>query len=509
MPLTTAQKNQVRVASREASSRADLTAAFVTAKIPRSVFTGDGPLVEILDMVDKPWSAPPLGEAETRVGRGLDWLVEKGTGVITGGVKSAAERLMAGGDFLREKVPLVKRAEDRTGAYLDVDREGLEREGAAEQAGALAQQAGEFFIPGRVIPKVAAKAPVIARAVQRGAEGLGAGVITLSQGGTVPEALASAGLQALIPGTGRLGRRLRDPLRRSAEKSVVQSLRPGPNVAKVEAAKIAPKMLERGVGGTRGGMLRRAERMVERVGADIGAAVEAARVAGKEVSTAQLVAAMRRSRKASQGGVDLPDILPGTEQIVKTLKRLERFLVKFGDTIPIEKAQAIKQGWGQIVSKSGLYGPKADAAPTDLATAWAYREGARAMREAVGEVDATLATLNKEFGFWKGLENVLGATVLRTQGQGPGLTQAITGSSGGLVVGAATQDVTLGFLGLAVTSGVTRLLQSPIFKNKVAGPMKNKLADALSSGDRGRVLKAIATITAAFPSILGRSGREQ
>jgi len=510
MPLTATQKDQVRVAASGANNRADLTASFVAAKIPRSVFTGGGPLVEILDMVDVPESAPPFGQAQTLVGRGLDRVVDVGANAVIGAAKSAGGQVLRGGAWLRENVPGVQALEDATGGpWATVDPASLELEGTAQKVGATAEQVGEFFIPGVVGPKIAKRVPAVVRAGQRAYEGLSAGGITLAQGGTIPEAAASAGLAAVVPEVGRLASRVARPVRESAERSMAQSLAANTNAAKAEAAELAPQMLERGVGGTQGGLFRRSEQMVERIGSQIGAAVETARAAGTTVATAPLVAAMRQSRLASQGGVGLPDVLPGTEQIVRTLERLEEFLVKFGDTISIEKAQAIKQGWAQIVSKSGLYGAKADAAPTDLATAWAYREGAAAMRRAVGGASPTLDKLNKEFGFWKGLEDVLGATILRTQAQGPGLTQAITGSGGGVIVGAATQDVGLGLLGYAVTASVTRLLRSPIFRNKVSGPMKNALADALASGDRGRVLQSIATITSAFPSILGRAGREQ
>ena len=85
-----------------------------------------------------------------------------------------------------------------------------------------------------------------------------------------------------------------------------------------------------------------------------------------------------------------------------------------GAALPIDKAQALKQTWANIVSKAGLYGPSAGASPTDKASAWAYREGADSMRGLIASESPTLEKLNKEFTFWFGSQQTQRAMALNS-----------------------------------------------------------------------------------------------
>jgi hypothetical protein len=249
-------------------------------------------------------------------------------------------------------------------------------------------------------------------------------------------------------------------------------------------------------------MLREAQREVGQIGPQIGAEVLEQTQRGTTVKTAQFLEDMKAARLQSQSGVgDLVGAIPGTGPILAKLDELEKFAAGQGERLSIEHAQAIKQGWDDIVSKSGLYGRHADAAPTDRAAAWVYREGANSMRKLIAEQSPTLAKLNAEFSFWKGLDDVLSATALRTQGQGAAMTRTLTGGFGGAIVGSSTGSVVEGFLTMAAVNTVARMLQSSRFRSQVAGPLKMKLADALSAGDQGLVLKAITNIAASVPSI--------
>jgi len=423
--------------------------------------------------------------------------------VAIGAGKAAGRSVLGAGQWARENVPGMQAIHDATGGdWATVDMATLEPTNRAQELGGVAERVGEFFIPlGGAVGGVARRAPGLMRHIprlQRGVESAGAGGLTLAHGGSVPEAITAAGLQAVIPSAPRAT----GVLREGAERSVARSLRPTTTEAKTEAARLAPQMLERGVGGTQAGMLREAQREVGRIGPQIGAEVTSRAQRGVTVKTSEFLKDMRAARLRSQGASEgISGAIPGTGPILKRLDELEAFALKQGDEIPIDHAQAIKRTWDDIVSKSGLYGRHADAAPTDRAAAWVYREGASAMRRLISLESPTLARLNTEFGFWKGLEDVLSATALRTQGQGAAMTQTLTGGFGGAIVGGATGSTIQGFMGMAAMSALTRMVQSPLFRSRVAGPLKMKLADALSAGDQGLVLQAITNIAASVPSI--------
>jgi hypothetical protein len=423
--------------------------------------------------------------------------------VAIGAGKAGARSILGAGQWARENVPGVQALHDVAGGdWATVDMATLEPTNRAQELGGVGERVGEFFIPvGGVVGGVARRAPGLMRHIprlQRGVESAGAGGLTLAHGGSVPEALTAAALQGVIPSAPRAA----GVAREGAERSMARSLRPTTTEAKTRAAELAPEMLERGVGGTQAGMLREAQREVGRIGPQIGAEVTSRAQRGVTVKTSEFLKDMRAARLRSQGASEgISGAIPGTGPILKRLDELEAFALKQGDEIPIDHAQAIKRTWDDIVSKSGLYGRHADAAPTDRAAAWVYREGASAMRRLISLESPTLAKLNTEFGFWKGLEDVLSATALRTQGQGAAMTQTLTGGFGGAIVGVSTGSTLQGFMGMAAMSALTRTLQSSHFRSRVAGPLKAKLADALSAGDQGLVLKALANIAASVPSI--------
>ena len=426
---------------------------------------------------------------------------------VTGAGKAAARSVLGAGAFLRENVPGGQAIHDAAGGdWATVDLANLEPTNRAQQAGVVAEQVGEFFIPvGGVVGGLARKVPALrtaAPAIQRIADSATDAGVTLAQGGSVPAAIASAALQGVIPSAHRGEGVVRD----SAERSMAQSLGATTNEAKARAAELAPEMLERGVGGTQRGMFRRSQGEVGRLGQLIGAEVSEQAQRGATVKTARFLEDMKAARlEGTQGGeAGIDGAIYGTETILAKLEGLEAFAASQGDRIPIEHAQAIKKRWDDIVSQSGLYGRHADANPTDRAAAWVIREGANSMRKLISEKSPTLAKLNAEFSFWKGLEDVSAATALRTQAQGPSMTQTLTGGFGA-IVGASSGNVIEGFLGGAGIAALSSLLRSSYFRSRAAGPLKVRLADALSSGDQGRVLQAIARFSAAAPSLLSNT----
>ena len=516
LPLTETQRDAVWKATyRQESADPDrMRQVLADAGVPRAKYAAGTPLATVFGL-DRP--TPGV------VGRGLDWAVKQGSDPIMGGVKGAAENAMLLGGLVH-KIPGVSRAVDALygqpglsdAAFSETSpiREDLAPTNTAQRVGYGAEKLAEFFIPiaGPVTKvlgasRLAAKAPAIVKNlpnIRRGLEGVSAGGLTLAQGGTPTEAAISAGLSAALPGTAGMRKFTSEAAKDSAESSVVRALGATKEVAKQEAADIAEEFIRRGVGGTRRTMLSQADTQVANIGREIGAVVDAAAQSGSTVPVDEFLMALRQSRIQSQGNVRMARVVPGTESIVNTLDKLEKFAAGFGNSIPIEKAQAIKQVWADIVSKAGLYGPSAGAAPTDKAVAFAYKEGADAMRVLIASESPTLAKLNKEFAFWKGLQDILVATKLRTQAQGGGLTATIASSGAGTAVGATTGSIPMALGGAAVAAAVTRIVQSPIFRTRVTAPLKMALADAISSGDQGKVLRAIANITSAFPSVYER-----
>lgn len=424
--------------------------------------------------------------------------------VVTGVGKGLANTAIGLGELAYKYVPGVSAGSDALqkamfGNVVPNTFEGARRAVApttpAQSAGFYGEQIGEFFAPTGLAGKVG-KAAEVAKSALLGT----------AQSGSPAQGAISAGLTAILPG-GSAAKNAATKLEASAEKGVARALGPTKEWAKTEATKLAPQMLQRGIGGSRAQLLQRAEAETAKVGKAIGAAVQAAAQQGQAVSGLKFAAAIQDARDSLMV-VDktgkIPQAIPGTEGVIKRLDKLDGFVRSLGPDIPIDKAQKLKITWDRIVSKAGLYNQKAGASATDAAAAWATREGASAMRQLIATGNAGLDSLNKEYAFWRGLRDVLRETAKRTQAQSGGLTAGIFGAVGA-GAGYASGDSFIDRLEKGAIGGVAgrqalRLLQSPAWQTQVSAPFKMRLAKALTSGTAKEVADAVRTIAQALPA---------
>jgi len=421
-------------------------------------------------------------------------------GDALGGLRSSAARTVyGGGDYLRRGWNAVMPDSLDTERIIDTPEVQAQMRAPDSRTGQMASFAGDvgqFFLP---TPWKGSKLAEVGKSV----------ALTLAQTRDPFSAGVSGGLTAVIPAAGTLAKAA-PKMRAGAEKSMAQALGATKEWAKDTAAKVAPGMLERGVKGSRAAMLEQAKGQTRAVGAQISEAIAEAAKAGQTIDGFGIREALRKAAGTlyvtDSKGVGLP--IAGAERTVKALRRLDDFVKRLGPDIPVEKAAKVKTQWDHIVSKAGLFGPKATASATDNADAWAIREGAGAFRQLLEEVP-NLDKLNKEYAFWKGLRSVLNETEKRVQSQGGGLVSGVTGGMGavsGFASGDSMSDrVQNAIIGGVVGRQLVRVLQSPEFRTRVAGPLKDKLAEALASGKTSEILGALGKITASVPGQLSTS----
>jgi hypothetical protein len=420
------------------------------------------------------------------------------------GVAKGVGRTVAGLGQLVHELPGVSKAVDAlygqpglSQQSFSAAREVTEPTNTAQRVGMGVEQIGEFFTPVGAAGKVRTAAEIGKAAL-----------LTRAQTGSNAGAAVSAGLTAAIPAVGPLASKASGMLSDSARRTMEQALGATKEWAKVEAAKLAPDMLRRGVKGSRPAMEAQAKATAARVGQELDAAYSAAAANGETVPGLVIRGHIEIARDAlkikTASGKLLP--IPGNERAIQKLDELAEFVKEVGDDIPVDKAATIKRAWDAVVSSAGLYGPKATASATEKADAWAIRESAGAFRELLNG-DPTIAALNKELSFWVGLKKVLAETRKRERSQAAtGLVAA--GSSGaGAIIGAMSGDSPSDMAMKAVLGGIagrqwTKLVQSAWFKTSAAAPAKEALANALASQQPGRVLQALARATQALPGQL-------
>jgi len=417
--------------------------------------------------------------------------------VAVGAAKGVGNTVFGLGKMVRDYTPIGRISDAIAPGAFNQPPPEIVPNNNAQRVGFTAEQVGEFFVP-------TTAATTLGKALLEVGK---SGVLTRAQTGNDAAAALSMGLTAAVPGVGGLTK-WADNLKGSAEKTMAQALGATKEIHKSTAAKIAPEMLRRGVGGSRPQMLAQAEAGLAKVGPQIAAAEQAAVKAGKMIPANTV----RGELQFAKEGFMVPTAegvmvaVPGSEAVIKRLDRMDQFVSSLGESIPFDKANQIKRAWDRIVSKSGLYGPKATASATDNAAAWATREGASAFRKLLNEASPDLAALNKEYAFWKGLKDVVGATVERTQAQSGGLVSGIggvTGAAAGLASGDSLGDSLTKALAYGVAGRqVIQLLQSPTWRTKVSAQLKFKLSEALASGKAEQIQKTARHIIESLPSQL-------
>lgn len=413
-----------------------------------------------------------------------------------GAAKGAANTVFGLGKVVRDYTPIGRVSDAISPGAFDKRPKELEPDGAMQKAGYAAEQLGEFFIPTGAAGKAGKVAEVGKSAL-----------LTKAQTGSSADAGISAAVTAAAPAVVATTARLAAPLAEGAQKAMTQALGATKEWAKVEAAKLAPEMLKRGVRGSRPAMLEHAKAVSERVGAELNAAYKAATDAGESVSGdvvrghIQLVRDAMKVKDAAGKRI----VIPGTEAAVQQMDRLDEFVGQLGKDIPVDKAAVLKRTWDRIVSKAGLFGQKATSSATDNAQAYGIREASGAFRELLN-TNPTIEALNKELAFWTGLKKVLIETEKRTQAQSGGLVAAGMGGSGaivGAVSGDSPSDKAMkALLGGLAGRQLIKVVTSPAWRTTITGPSKQMLADALASGSTNRVMSALMKVSASVPAQL-------
>jgi hypothetical protein len=416
--------------------------------------------------------------------------------MAVGALKGAGNTVFGLGKMVHDYTPLGRVSDAISPGAFDQKPPEIVPTNRAQEIGHTAEQVGEFFLPGTA----AAKATRVGRVVTDAG-------LALAQSGSPVQAGVTGAIAAVLPGGGAV-KSASGALKESAQKTMADALSATKEWAKDESAKLAPEMLKRGIGGSIASMRTLARSTAEKAGKNLADAYTAAAAAGETVPGAvvrgNIKLASDSLHATTPAGGQIP--VPGYEGAIAHLDRLQEFVGKLGDDIPVDKAAFVKQAWDDIVSASGLYGQKATASASEKAVAWSVREAANSFRSLLN-TNPTIEALNKEASFWIGLRNVVDATKLRKVGQSGGLVRA-GAATVGAGVGAATGDsysdsAMKGVLGGLAGGQFVKLVQSPAFRSQVSAPLKNYLADALASGSAGRVTSATQRILAALPAQVG------
>jgi hypothetical protein len=438
--------------------------------------------------------------------------------VAVGAGKSLLRSGIRGGELLR-KIPGVDAVSPK---FIPLKPSQVESANTGQTIGGLVEQGAELLAPTRAVEAAGVKAselaapyltrvlsPKLAALIPKAAvSAAGNAALVKAQGGSNTAAGVTAGVSAAVPTIGMVASKIADTLKSSAEVNVGKFFNPTTKPFKAIVEKRTPEILDRGsevlgaLGRTRAGAVDVFDAARQQAGEAID---EALSVYGSDTvqdAPQRLMAALDTAKaryvktrivSAAEAAALPPSAtvvgsMPGGQvQIaialnpakVKQIDGLKQIVQAHGNDMSVDDLVGLRRAWDEIAYATPSFG---QIGPTESAK-WAKKMGGDAIRSIVQSDRPDLAALNREFAFWKDLDTVMTATVLRKTGQVGGLLAPMA-EGAGQVAGAAIK----GSLGQAWAVGkvaklAQQVLASPRYQSLSAN-VKTGIADAIISGQR-------------------------
>lgn len=396
-----------------------------------------------------------------------------------------------------------------------------------QRVGKIAEQIGEVVLPGKAITTAAKGLPLVGRMAVEGVANAG---MSAAQGGNP---LVGGVVGAALPGVGALAERAVPALKEAATKQVVEALGPTKERFKAMAERLSPEILKRGLRGSREELQAQAADAAEAAGEQIDRAIH--EHGGRLLPTTGIVDALESAKNAFRTSVRQPlkDVNPkaagrvmsvGDDGIavvahefepraIRQLDTLQDTLREMGPEIRAEQLIGIRRAWDKVVDQAGGFAHRAGGAIgvplADQSEAFAKKAATTAIREQLNASVPELTALNKEFSFWKGLDDVVTQTLRRTQPHGPGLARTAAEVAGNVVGGAAGMTHgPAGAVGGAFALGKLGKMAQAAFNSPkwkmLSANFKDDLAEAIVSNDVSRIATLLGRVSAVQGSKVAR-----
>lgn len=447
------------------------------------------------------------------LGAGVDLLRGIGSGAISTGV---------GAYELARKIPGVGDALPPPSEYW---------KGAAEapnsipgKLGKFGEQAAEMGLSGSAVAAGASKLSAAARvAMQALTSG---GVAGIQSGGDPVAATLAAGTEGVFSGAGAaltgsgVLKSISDFFKESALKKYHHAILRGggSNEDKAIAAKSVPELIKRGETAlSLGGMAEKAGEHVRSGGQAIQNAFDAlpadSRIDVGAVANAIETASDKMFRNTLKTTGEMPFLGPEAVRGERHVKDVLDFLRQNAEVdattgeryITAENARKLRQYYDKTAALGGAYSNKTFS---DASTTAAHELAGNSMREELAKKFPDIAVLNKEYSFWKGIQQVTENTLQRKTGHGEGLGAVVAGVGGAVMGGAAGGSHGAVLLGSWARKNAEKIFKSTAWET-VSSVQKDKLANALAKGNRGEAERIINNIGAFVTSATARNRKTE
>lgn len=293
--------------------------------------------------------------------------------------------------------------------------------------------------------------------------------------GQVTGILASALAPKIAAGVKPLVQRAAAPLRRGANQAMETALSATTKGNKIRTQNITPELVNRRfVADSAKDAAAQAKAQVQAVGQQIDDAFQA--LPDDATVPLQPIAEQLANRVVEKVTVPGPNgtRIPANPQAEQAIKHAEDLVQRIGDagtTLPdgslaisVKSLRKFKQQFDEIGKQAGRFEGKT---LNDQSAAASQAIAADAARDALNVGFPEIASLNREFSFWKDVQRVANDAALRKTGQTHGVTKGIFQTAGGIL--GAKVGGPVGMVGGAYAGGkVAEGIYSPYFLTRRA-----------------------------------------
>lgn len=307
------------------------------------------------------------------------------------------------------------------------------------------------------------------------------------------QGVIQGGVQAVTEGLPMLA----GPLKSAAVKQYTKALRPLGAENKTIAQEAVPEMIQRGIHGS-------TEQMEEQAGKQI---------AGLRPQVNQAYAAVPQGATAAQSpvtntlksleGMKGKYVVDGqvvNPQAVNAINGVQDIIEKHANGISPQSLRKIKQIFDEAVSEAGGY------TNADLTTNYslkAQRESANQIRSMLHKAGPDAAAADKEISFWLDVNQLARAKNLTSTGQEGGLLKTFrpmaAASAGALGLTHSTEGGLAAATSTYVATRLAEAMRTPAWRTASA-VAKDRLANALTSGDTRLAIASLARLGATIPA---------
>lgn len=446
------------------------------------------------------------GKVGKGIGEGLSNVGQAGIGTVKSigstidqasqlgqrGIQTIANPILKAGRVPEQKI--VKAPEVLTKPTTDMQTAGfiggqigqafaIPNQAITQGATKVAQTAGTAMKLGKAAKYVQ---PVLTTGTKAIAEG-GVGALgSKLAGGTDKQAKQAALLSGGLSVAGSMFSKV---LQGSAEKSMTKALAPTGKVDKAITEKVVPGLVKRKVVSlTRGGLYEKAAQNADKADEALTQAYSALPEGTQSNWKPVLQELQNQKENTMVNGVVMDSGKYNALHKVQS-DLLQVIGGKTGETaVSVNSARKARQILDKMVKNRtfGVTGAESDAL-------MASKEAANAIRSQLAKEHPEIGIINKEFNFWKNVQDVVGHTIQRTKGQGS-LTGEMATEAGAIAGGTMNKGLSGIIEGGIIGRTLKSALQSTAWRTASAAT-KSKLADFLANGEIAKATILLQRIT--------------